>query len=190
MTFRLILVVHPPTAASRPGRFPLDEPCDAAGLAPGPLTGTALRKAGRAWTSPLLRARMTAEALGLSAADEPALRDLDCGAWAGEAVADVARAEPARFAAWTEDPEAAPPGGESAAALVARVGAWLDDRLRDTGVAVAVTHAAVIRAAVVHVMRAPPGSFWRIDAEPATWTDLRSDGHRWALRATGVPVSS
>jgi broad specificity phosphatase PhoE len=50
---------------------------------------------------------------------------------------------------------------------------------------IAVTHAAVIRAAVIGVLGAPPQSFWRIDVEPMSLVDLRSDKRRWALRVPG-----
>jgi broad specificity phosphatase PhoE len=62
---------------------------------------------------------------------------------------------------------------------------WLADRLRDDGHTVAVTHAAVIRAAVIGVLDAPPQSFWRIDVEPLSRVDLRSDKRRWVLRVPG-----
>jgi len=46
-----------------------------------------------------------------------------------------------------------------------------------------VTHAAVIRAAVIHAIDAKPSSFWRIDVAPLCRVDLRSNGERWVLRA-------
>ena len=52
------------------------------------------------------------------------------------------------------------------------------------------THAAVIRAAVLIVLDAPASAFWRIDVEPLSLTDLRFDGRRWALRALGLAVEA
>ena len=56
------------------------------------------------------------------------------------------------------------------------------------GIGVAVTHAAVIRAAILAVMGASAACFARIDVTPLSLTDLRSDGRRWTLRATGLTV--
>ena len=53
----------------------------------------------------------------------------------------------------------------------------------------AVTHAAVIRAAIVHVIEAGPKSFWRIDVLPLSLTDLRTNGRRWVFRSM-APMSA
>ena len=50
------------------------------------------------------------------------------------------------------DPDAAPHGGESLTALLARVAAWLDEQAALDGTAVAVTHGGVVKAAVVHAL--------------------------------------
>jgi len=60
-----------------------------------------------------------AAATGLAARPEPGLLELDFGAWEGARWDDVPRAA---LDAWAADPWGfAPPGGESGAALVARV---------------------------------------------------------------------
>jgi broad specificity phosphatase PhoE len=101
-------------------------------------------------------------------------------------LADIAAAEPEAVAAWLADPNAAPHGGESLTALVGRVADWLDsDRIR--GRTLAVTHAAVMRAAVVHVLGAPVRSFWRIDVAPLSIIELRRNGRRWTLHASQPP---
>jgi broad specificity phosphatase PhoE len=53
---------------------------------------------------------------------------------------------------------------------------------------VAVTHAAVVRAAVVVTLGAPPAGFWRIDVAPLTATVLRGGPGRWTVRGTGLPL--
>jgi broad specificity phosphatase PhoE len=62
--------------------------------------------------------------------------------------------------------------------MVARVGAWLDGL--PPGRVVAITHAAVIKAAIVHAIRANPESFWRIDVPPLSRVELT--GPVWRLR--------
>jgi broad specificity phosphatase PhoE len=49
---------------------------------------------------------------------------------------------------------------------------------------VAVTHPAVIRAAILTVLDAPPKSFWRIDIAPASRTVMHYRGQAWTLRTS------
>jgi broad specificity phosphatase PhoE len=188
MTTRIMLVCHASTAATRAGAFPADEPIDAAGAAKAVSLAGRLRTSDRAWTSPALRARQTAQALGLDAAVEPALRDCDYGRWSGRRLAEIEAGEPGALAAWLADPASAAHGGEDGSALLERVAGWLDDRGQDLGRTVAVTHAAVIRAAIVHVIRATPHSFAHIDVAPLSITLLTYHGGHWRLRATGLRI--
>jgi broad specificity phosphatase PhoE len=182
MPGRLTFICHGATAATRTSAFPLDEPLEDGGAEQARVLGHSLRRWDRAMTSPALPARQTAEALALDAVVDPALRDCDYGHWCGRKLADIQAAHPADVAAWLCDPAAAPHGGESLLALMARVSDWMADRLRDEGHTIVVTHAAVIRAAVVNTLAAPPEAFWRVDIEPLSWVGLRSDNRRWALR--------
>jgi len=183
MPGRISLICHGATAATRAAGFPDDEPLEDGGLDQARALGRSLRRWDRAATSPAPCARQTAEALLLNAAVDPALRDCDYGRWSGRKLAEVQAVQPAAVATWLSDPGAAPHGGESIVALIRRVSDWMADRLRDDGHIIAVTHAAVIRAAMIHALDAPPGAFWRIDVEPLALVDFRSDKHRWALRA-------
>lgn len=183
---RLTLLCHGPAAAAHRIAFPADEPLDdrarpaLAALRPG------LSGADRCFTSPLLRARQTAEALHPAAREAPALRDLDLGRWRARTLAEIQAAEPDAVAAWRADPEAAPHGGESRTALEARVRGWLDELTAARGHTLCVTHAAVVRAAIIAVLGASAEAFWRIDVAPLGLTDLRFDGRRWAVRALNV----
>jgi alpha-ribazole phosphatase len=79
---------------------------------------------GTVWTSPASRCRVVADALGDPMID-PRLQELDFGDWEGLAWDDVPRAA---LDEWAADPIGfAPPGGESGAALVARVSAFAAD---------------------------------------------------------------
>jgi broad specificity phosphatase PhoE len=176
---RLTFICNASTTAARRAAFPLDEPLDRHGIvaakALSPVTP------GRALASPALRARQTAELLRLDAAPEPALRDLDYGRWAGKTIADVAMEDQDGVAAWRADPHAAPHGGESVAALFERVREFLD-RVPD-GVSIAVTHAAVMRAAVAIALDAPVSSFWKIDIAPLGRVSINGDDGNWRLRS-------
>ena len=181
MTTRLKLLCHASTSAVRTSSFPADEPLDEQGrqkLAAFPNT---LRHTDRCFTSPALRACQTAEALGLTATIEPDLRDCDYGQWTGRTFEEVQAQEPQAMADWIGNPDATPHGGESIAALIARVSGWLDAQNTAPGSVVAVTHASVIRAAIVCALKAPPRSFWHIDIAPLSLVSLSGHGGRWTL---------
>lgn len=188
MPTRLTLICHGATAATRSGAFPANEPLEERALARVAALKPMIRRADRAWTSPALRARQTAAALGLDAVDEPALRDADHGRWAGRRLEEVQAEEPEGVIAWLADPDAAPHGGETLSALLHRAAAWVEERVGDGGHGIAVTHAAVIRAAILHALAAPVSSFWCIDIAPLSLTELSHDGRRWAWRAASLPV--
>jgi broad specificity phosphatase PhoE len=145
-----------------------------------------LRHADRCWSSPALRAIQTAESLQLDAIVEPMLRECDYGRWSGRSFDEVQAQEPEALAEWMRDPEAAPHGGESIVGLIGRVAAWLEAQNGMRGKTVAVTHASVIRAAIVHAIEANPQSFWRIDVAPLSVTALSGNGGRWTLSAIGT----
>jgi broad specificity phosphatase PhoE len=183
---RLTLVSHATTDAMAAGRFPTDEALNAVGRrqvdasidlgirSPSDKPGYV------ALTAPEQRTRQTAELLGLRASVEPRLADLDCGRWRGDALGGV---RPAELAVWLTDPTRAPHGGESVVALVDRVAGWLDSLTTSRSRAVAVTHPAVIRAAILVALDAPPKSFWRIDIAPVSRTVMHFRGHAWTLRS-------
>ena len=181
MTTRLKLLCHASTAAVRTSTFPADEPLDDHGRQRLAAFPNPLRHNDRCFTSPALRARQTAEALGLTATIEPALRDCDYGQWTGRTFEDVQAQEPQAMAEWIGNPDATPHGGESIAALIARVSDWLDAQSATSGKVVAVTHASVIRAAIVCALKAPPRSFWHIDIAPLSLVRLSGHGGRWTL---------
>jgi broad specificity phosphatase PhoE len=183
MSVRLTLICHGPTSAARDVAFPLDEPLDAAGHAKAAALAADLRGVDVAWTSPALRARQTAAALGLDAAIDPVLRDIDLGRWAGRSFSEVAIAEPEAIASWTSQTDVAPHGGESVVDLLVRIAPWLDTLRRDERRIVAVTHPAVIRAAVILAIDAGAGSFWHIDVAPLCRVRLSGNGPRWTLQS-------
>jgi alpha-ribazole phosphatase len=101
-------------------------------------------------TGPSRRCRALAERIaardGVAAVVDDRLQELDFGAWEGRGWDAIDRAE---SDAWAADPwTVAPPGGETFAALTARVAAALDDTAPGAAPGAAiVTHAGVIRAA-------------------------------------------
>lgn len=127
-----------------------------------PVDGAATRGAAQAlartwraalpvWHSPLSRCELLALDLQALRPDlmlkpDARLRELDFGAWEGQAWSAIDRAA---FDAWLADFAHARPGGtgECVADLMARVAAAFDDWLASGRDAAWVTHAGVIRAA-------------------------------------------
>ncbi len=176
---RLALVSHGATEAVREARFPADESLNSVGLRD--VAKCAPMTAERVLVAPELRTSETAVALGLTGTTDPALRDVDYGAWRGLAMSEVSADE---IAVWLTDPTASPHGGESIVELIDRVRAWLDGVAESATPTLAVTHPAVVRAAVLLTLDAPPKSFWRIDIPPLSITRLHHRG-AWTLRSTG-----
>jgi broad specificity phosphatase PhoE len=185
MVIRLKLICHASTSAVRASAFPADEPLDAQGRQKLAAVPFRLHDADRYLTGPALRASQTAEALKLDATVEPMLRDCDYGRWTGRSLDDVQRQEPEAVAEWLRNLSAAPHGGESMLGLMERVATWLDRQNSTSGITVAVTHASVIRAAIIHAIEAGPRSFWRIDIAPLSLTQLSCNQGRWTLVSIG-----
>jgi broad specificity phosphatase PhoE len=181
MTTRVRLLCHASTSAVRTSTFPADEELDTQGRQKLNGLSHQLQHRDRCVTSPARRAAQTAAALSLEATIEPMLRDCDYGRWTGRSFDEVQAQEPEALADWIKDPSAAPHGGESVVATIARVSAWLDAQLASPGFILAVTHAAVIRAAIVCALEAEPRSFWHIDIAPLSLTQLSGNGGRWTL---------
>lgn len=182
MSLRLTLISHAATKATRAAIFPLDEPLEPESYAKAATLASGMGRVDGAWTSPALRAVQTAEALGLEASIDSALRDIDLGQWAGKSLVEVEAVEPLGLQRWMADVSAAPHGGESVEHLLQRVSHWLETISGSAGRLVAVTHAAVIRAAAVVVLDARPQSFWRIDVEPLRFSRFQARGGRWTVR--------
>jgi broad specificity phosphatase PhoE len=180
-------VRHATSEATRRSAFPLDESLDARGLEEARRLASHLGRFDATWSSPAARARQTANALGLTATVAAELDECDFGAWRGRTLANLQAEDPGAVAAWMEDPAAAPHGGESLLALLERVRGWLEARAGDGGRVVAVTHAGVIRAAVVCALEAPPPAFWRLDVAPLSRTVLHAYEGRWTVRGVNLP---
>jgi broad specificity phosphatase PhoE len=177
---RLTLVSHAMTDAMVARRFPAEEPLNDAGRRQAEAASLSINRQYRQFVGPERRAQQTAELLGLRAVVEPRLADLDYGRWRGEALADI---HPDELQAWLTNPARAPHGGESIVVLIDRVTQWLDSLTSAALRTVAVTHPAVIRAAILAALGAPPKSFWRLDIAPLSRTVMYFRGHAWTLRS-------
>ncbi|MEU5040987.1 histidine phosphatase family protein [Streptomyces griseorubiginosus] len=190
MQLRVTFVAAARSSSLLTERFEDDRPLDQAGwdqvLAVAsellPLAAAGLR-----YCSPTPRSRATGDALGYSPLVQLALRDCDMGRWRGLTLGEAMAREPESVDAWLADPRSTPHGGESLLEFVARVGEWLDTRpVEDGGRVVAVVEPAVVRAALVYVLKAPPSTFWNIDVRPLSAITVTGRAGRWNLRFEGV----
>ena len=181
----IVLVRHGRTEANARGLLlgRLDPPLDDEGVRQAGCLGGALAglDVTRVLTSPLLRCRMTADAIAdvLTDADGKPVPvavdeqwiEIDYGAYDGMPVADVA---PETWARWRQDVTWAPEGGESAAELGARIRPACEALAEEASEhdVVVVTHVSPIKAAVTWAlgvgdvvasrMWVAPGSIHRI----------------------------
>ncbi|MFF1836357.1 histidine phosphatase family protein [Streptomyces sp. NPDC058231] len=185
MSVRVTLVAAARGSSLLAERFDDDRPLDQAGWHEVQLAAHVLVPLGAAelrYCSPTPRSRATGEALGYAPMAQPALRDCDMGRWRGWTLADVAAREPAAVDAWFADPRSAPHGGEPLLAFIARIGGWLDTRPACDGSIVAVAEPAVLRAALVYALGAPPSTYWNVDVRPLSTVTLDGLPGRWSLR--------
>jgi len=189
LTARFTLIAHGATEAQRRASFPLDEPVLERETARIIDLNWNTPRADRVWAAPEHRAQQTSRILGLHAEIADALRDCDYGRWRGRAMEELQQEDPNGILSWLTDPGATPHGGESIDALIGRVGSWMDEQLGMKHT-VAVTHPAVIRAAIVYALRLPSQNFWRFDIAPMTLTDLRFGRDVWTVRCTGCALNT
>ncbi|MEU9403993.1 histidine phosphatase family protein [Streptomyces sp. SID4985] len=190
MPLRVTFVAAAHGSPSYAERFGDDRPLDQAGWDEVqrmvgyllPLAAAELR-----YCSPTPRSRATGDALGYAPLVQLALRDCDMGRWRGLTLGEAMAREPQAVDAWLTDPRSSPHGGESLLAFISRVGGWLDTRPVDEyGRIVAVAEPAVIRAALVYALKAPPATYWNLDVRPLSATTVTGGSGRWNLRLDGV----
>src|SRR5215212_7457940 len=189
MLRRLTFLTPASTSQQRQTRFPAgDDAIEPFSAADASAVRATLGMIGAALAGPEHRVSQTARALGLAADAHAELSAWSHGSWAGRLIDEVAASDPEAFAAWRVDPTASAPGGESLAALLARSARWLDGCATERR-AVVLVDSSVVRAVVVHVLGAPPESFWRMDVAPLSTTTVTNNGSRWQVRSLGATAS-
>ena len=129
-------------------------------------------------TSPLQRARRTAEAVaaatGAPLAVDDGLVEADFGKWEGLTFGAAAQRWPGEMSAWLASADVAPPGGESLADAARRVLAALDRLLaahqRET--LLLVSHVTPIKTLACRALLAPPAALFRIHLDVASLTEI------------------
>jgi broad specificity phosphatase PhoE len=180
----LVLCRHGRTAANAAGVLlgRADPPLDERGSAQATALPALVGRPARVVSSPLLRARQTAAALGLPVEIDERWIELDYGELDERPLADIPGS---LWARWRADPGFAPPGGESLSTLGARVRSACDELADEVAVAdvVVVSHVSPIKAAVAWAVGAGDDLVWRLHLAPASVT-------RIAVRPTGPVLVS
>ena len=131
-------------------------------------------------SSPLRRARETAEVLGREVLVDDGFRETDFGQWEGFTFSEIAQRWPDEMQAWLADPTVAPPDGESFADTEVRVREALARTLAtyQGGRVVVVSHVTPIKTMVRIALEAPPSALYRLhlDLASVSTIDWYEDG--------------
>jgi broad specificity phosphatase PhoE len=137
-------------------------------------------------SSPLLRARQTADAIadavGLPTRVDDDLAETDFGVWEGLTFAEAAEVDGELVRRWQGSVDVAPPGGETFAAVGQRV-ERAADRLcaaHPDSTVVVVSHVTPIKWLLRSALEAPPIALFRLYLDPASVSvvDYYADGNR------------
>lgn len=103
----------------------------------------------RRWfVSPRLRARETADIMGLTAIVDPRLREMSWGEWEGECVSDLVQRGDLSHGTERLGLDFRPPGGETPRETRSRLAEWLGEIARESRPVGAITHHGLLRAAL------------------------------------------
>ena len=140
------------------------------------------------YTSPLVRAHKTAEAIGrhagLAVRVEDDLTDIDCGEWEGLSDREVKEKYPEVRRKWLDTPQLVRlPGGEALSDVADRVSHVLARACADAGVVVLVSHRVVHKVAICALLRLDNSHFWDIRLDLAGVSEFEcSPKHRVLVR--------
>lgn len=194
---RLVLVRHGITDWNREGRFQghLDPPLSDVGRHEAALVARRIAadpdlRPARVLSSTLARAFETATAIGdacgVPVTGDARLIEIGQGEWEGRTHDEIARTDAARYEVWRTT-DGLPPGGETIASTLERLGAAVadlgDDPGSDETVAI-VSHGGTIRVLARLLLELSPRRSWALDVDNASVSVLdRLDGtwriERW-----------
>ena len=166
----LIVVRHGQTQHNADGLLlgRLDPPLTDRGRAQASAVAAAVGPVDRVVSSPLLRARSTAEAFGAPVEVDDRWIEIDYGVHDGRPLADIPSS---LWARWRSDPGFTPEGGESLAAVGERVASACESlaAAAASGDVVVVTHVSPMKAAVAWALGLDDQAVaWRMFVEVAS----------------------
>lgn len=186
---RLLLLRHGQTELSVHRRYSGHGDPDLTELGRAQAAGAAARLAtvpdiAAVLTSPLSRARRTAEAVaaatGVPLHVRPGLIETDFGAWEGKSFNEARLRDPELHGRWVGGEDVAPPGGESFAAVGARVAAERAAIVAEypASTLVLVSHVTPIKVLLRDALGAGPSILYRLHLDLASLSivELYPDG--------------
>ncbi|GAB4437888.1 MAG: alpha-ribazole phosphatase [Anaerolineae bacterium] len=179
---RLLLIRHGETDWNAQGRYQgqTDIPLNAVGwqqaqalaqrLAREPLTAiyaSDLRRAGQTAT-------VIAEPHQLPVRHDPRLREMRFGVFEGLTYAEIAARYPEALAAWQQNRDTPPPGGEALAAFSARVRDFFDAVIaaHDDAAVLVVAHGGALRDMICRALDIPADRRWNLAMDNASLSEL------------------
>lgn len=146
------------------------------------------------YSSPLLRARQTAQAfldtldLEVPMVIDERLHEIHLGAFDGQVIDDLKTEQAETYARWKQDPESPPPGGERLSAVGRRMMQFLDAVAGEaaSGMVVAMTHADCLKAVTLAVLDAPWQAAAALHFGNMGGVHLSWEGDRFEIR--GLPL--
>ena len=159
----LLLVRHGRTAINVGNKLQgrIDHPLDEVGRQQAVEIASVLEGIDRVISSPLIRAKQTADAFGLPVEVDPRFIELDYGDFDGMLQKDV----PAlTWKEWRRDNDFRPPNGETLIELDLRVREALSELINEARAKniVVVSHVSPIKAAIAWTIGTDVGSCWRM----------------------------
>ena len=133
----------------------------------------------RAECSPQRRARQTLDEVVKGTQLEPWVqegwREINFGAWDGLSLAEVSARWPEAVRVWFDDPDAAPPGGESIRTMRARIAGQVVGTLAANPgeVVLVVSHGGPVATVVHEALGAGVAALWRMRIDPCSLTVVR-----------------
>lgn len=163
---RLLLLRHGRTAWNAERRFQgqTDIPLDDVGLSQAQVAGADIARARPAavWSSDSMRARVTAEAIGMPVHTDPRLREIALGTYEGLTPGEWAAIDPAQHELWHKGFDVRRGGGETYLEVGVRAAAAVREAceaLAPDDLLVVVTHGGTVRSLLSELL-ALPGSPW------------------------------
>jgi broad specificity phosphatase PhoE len=191
---RLVLVRHGVTDWNREGRFQghLDPPLGDHGrreatLVAERLASDDLLRPDRIVSSPLARARETANAIGdatgVEIETDDRLIEIGQGEWEGRTHAELEVSDGERYRAWRDAAGIRqPPGGETIDSAVARVTSLIGDLARhDGGTLCLVSHGGTMRVLARVLLDLADDRSWALDVDNASLGVAARVAGRWRL---------
>jgi broad specificity phosphatase PhoE len=159
----LFLVRHGRTAINVGNKLQgrIDHPLDEVGRQQAVEIASVLKSIDRVVSSPLIRAKQTADAFGLPVEVDPRFIELDYGDFDGMLQKDVSALT---WKEWRDDNNFRPPNGETLVELDLRVREALNELVEEARTAniVVVSHVSPIKAAIAWTIGTDVGSCWRM----------------------------